>query len=91
MQSVNGSELTSTHPVCLQAVLLGNNVPPAAGYFHAPGALLCPLGKTAQQYYQPGPALPSVCIVFCAMEGFEAMQVKSMLIRDVHHVHQHAT
>ena len=46
-----------------------------AGYFHAPGALLCPLGKTAHQHYQPGPPLPSVCVVFCAVEDLEAMQV----------------
>ena len=41
------------------------------GYFHAPGALLCPLGTSASA----ASALPSVCILFCAVEGLEAMQV----------------
>ena len=50
-----------------------------AGYFHAPGALSCPLGKTAQQHDQASPALEGVCMIFCAVEDFDAMQVKFAL------------
>lgn len=46
-----------------------------AGYFHAPGALMCPLGTTAEHVHRHAPALPSVCMTFCAIDGFEAMQV----------------
>lgn len=46
----------------------------AAGYFHAPGALLCPLAKEAN--HAPTSPLPAVCCVFCALEGLDAMQVR---------------
>ena len=45
-------------------------LPCHAGYFDAPAALACPWGQTS------GAQLPSVCLVFCALEGAAAMKVR---------------
>ena len=42
-----------------------------AGYFSAPAALQCPLGRITCPLL-----LPSVTLVFCSLEGYDAMKVR---------------
>lgn len=60
-----------------------------AGYFHAPGALLSPLGRLVTQSSTPtadSQPLPPVSMLFCAIDGYELMQVSRLACAAYGHV-----